>query len=485
MDNPIKPIGTAALLGRQIGPYRLLERLGAGGMGTVYSAEHTLIERKVALKVLSPELAALDGAVDRFLLEARSASRIGHEHVIDVYDLGQTPDGYVYMAMELLHGADLGTVLEREGSLPWSRARGIARQMSAALAAAHAKNIIHRDLKPENIFLITRAGRTDFVKILDFGIAKVLTSEGPRITRTGVIGTPEFMAPEQIEGKSLDGRTDIYALGCVLYQMITGLLPFEAESMMALFNQRLTGTPVPLAQRRPDLTIPAALDALIMKALERDPANRWQNMLELLAALEACEVGPATAPAPAKPATNPRGPARPRPADDELALALDAAPVRRAPAHHRTVVVDRFRLSRRSLALAAAAGAVLLISAILLFARRSPAPGPSAASPSQRAPAAARSLVTAAAPDAAPPASSASSAVNRASPTPAQLRPSTANVSPEEESDEAPRPSRRERLNAAHARARSFEESEPVVPRLDRPTVAPASAPAESSHDPK
>lgn len=289
-DSPRIPIVPTSLIGRDIGPYRLLELIGAGGMGTVYVAEHRLVERKVALKILSPQIAQAEGAVDRFLLEARSAARIEHENVIEVYDLGQSEDGSVYMAMELLRGADLAAVIHSEGALPWSRARGIALQIARALAAAHDKAIVHRDLKPENIFLVSKGVRSDFVKILDFGIAKVLSADGPKITRMGsMFGTPEFMAPEQIEGKSVDGRTDIYAFGCVLYQMVTGELPFEASSVMTILGRQLSQAPVAPAERRPDLKIPAALNAVIMTALEKDPARRWQDMGAVVAALDADE----------------------------------------------------------------------------------------------------------------------------------------------------------------------------------------------------
>jgi serine/threonine protein kinase len=276
--------------------YRILRKLGEGGMGSVYLAEHVVIEKKFALKVLAPELARRPDLVARFLQEARSASRIGHENVIDISDFGQSADGLVFIAMEFLDGKDLGEIVRGQGALSWEDARGIVLQICRALRAAHDKNIVHRDMKPENIFLIQREGQPHFVKILDFGIAKVmgLDPNGPRLTRTGMIfGTPEYMAPEQAEGKDTDHRADIYAVGCILYHLITGQTPFIAESFMTMLTKHLMEDPVPPSVRRPDLAIPPEMDALVLKALEKDRDKRWQSMAELLEAVSACP-GPAS-----------------------------------------------------------------------------------------------------------------------------------------------------------------------------------------------
>jgi hypothetical protein len=413
MDNtPRNPIVPAALSGRDVGPYRIIDLIGAGGMGTVYVAEHRLVERKVALKILSPQIAQVEGAVDRFLLEARSAARIGHENVIDVHDLGQSEDGSVYMAMELLRGADLAAVLRSEGALPWSRARGIALQIAAALAAAHDKGIIHRDLKPENIFLLSKGGRADFVKILDFGIAKVLSADGPRITRAGMMfGTPEFMAPEQIECRSVDRRTDIYAFGCVLYQMVTGALAFEAPSAIAILNQQLSKAPVAPVLRRPDLQIPAAVNAIIMAALEKDPARRWQHMASLLT--EGARTQTAYAPSPPMPVplAASEGPMRLAPAPqpavtvargvDRDTPAVVGLPERRARASigHRVLGRRPHRFSRRVLALAAT-GALVGVVGFSLIARSRPPPGtPDAPAETSSSPS---SVAAVSAPDSAP-----------------------------------------------------------------------------------
>ena len=277
--------------------YRVIRKLGEGGMGSVYLAEHVVIEKKFALKVLAPELSRRSDLVARFLQEARSASRIGHENVIDIMDFGQSPDGLVYIAMEFLDGKDLGEIVRGKGAMEWSEAREIVLQICRALRAAHDKGIVHRDMKPENIFLIQREGQPHFVKILDFGIAKVmgLDPNGPRLTRTGMIfGTPEYMAPEQAEGKDTDHRADIYAVGCILYHLITGQTPFVAESFMTMLTKHLMEEPVPPSARRPDLVITPEMDALVLKALEKDREKRWQSMAELLEAVMVCP-GPETA----------------------------------------------------------------------------------------------------------------------------------------------------------------------------------------------
>src|SRR5215471_9629475 len=201
VSDPSPPVGADPLIGRVLSErYRILRRVGQGGMGTVYQAQHALIDKKVALKVLSPELARRADLVARFLQEVRSASRIGHENVVDISDFGQSPEGMVYVAMELLEGQNLATVIKTEGTIEWTRARPILMQVAKAMRAAHEHGIIHRDLKPENVFLVQREGRPDFVKVLDFGIAKSVNQDGdtPRLTQKGpVFGTPEYMSPEQ------------------------------------------------------------------------------------------------------------------------------------------------------------------------------------------------------------------------------------------------------------------------------------------------
>jgi eukaryotic-like serine/threonine-protein kinase len=262
--------------------YRIIRKIGEGGMGAVYQAEHALIEKRIALKILFQDLTRRPDLVARFLQEAKSASRIGQENVIDISDFGQTADGLVYIAMEFLDGQDLGRLLKTERSMPWLRARPILMQITKALRAAHGHGIIHRDMKPENVYLISREGRADFVKVLDFGIAKVVSADeagGPRLTQTGMIfGTPEYMSPEQAQGHPPDHRLDVYAVGCIMYQMLTGSVPFTADSFMGILTKHLVEAPIPPRQRRPDLDIPADVEAICMRALEKDREKRWPDM---------------------------------------------------------------------------------------------------------------------------------------------------------------------------------------------------------------
>ena len=262
--------------------YRIIRKVGEGGMGAVYQAEHALIEKRVALKILFQDLTRRPDLVARFLQEAKSASRIGQENVIDISDFGQSADGLVYIAMEFLDGQDLGKTLRAEKQLPWTRTRPILMQIAKALRAAHSHGIIHRDMKPENVYLVAREGRADFVKVLDFGIAKVVSAddnEGPRLTQTGMIfGTPEYMSPEQAQGHPPDHRLDVYAVGCIMYHMLTGAVPFTADSFMGILTKHLLEPVVPPRKRRPDLDIPADVEAICLRAMEKDRDKRWPDM---------------------------------------------------------------------------------------------------------------------------------------------------------------------------------------------------------------
>jgi len=266
--------------------YRILRKLGEGGMGVVYLAEHVVIEKKLALKVLFPDLTRRADLIQRFMQEAKSASRIGHENVIDITDFGQSPEGYVFIAMEYLSGQDLGQLLKAAGLLSWQRAQPIVVQIVKALRAAHERGIIHRDMKPENIFVTPRDDGREFVKVLDFGIAKVmgLDEDVPRLTRTGMIfGTPEYMSPEQAQGQSVDHRVDIYAVGCIMFHILTGRVPFQADSFMGILSKHMMEAPEPPRSLNP--AIDPAIEAVILRAMEKDPAKRFQSMRELLQAL--------------------------------------------------------------------------------------------------------------------------------------------------------------------------------------------------------
>ncbi|HEX9103889.1 MAG TPA: serine/threonine-protein kinase, partial [Polyangia bacterium] len=274
--------------------YRVLSKLGEGGMGVVYLAEHVFIEKRVALKVLSEDFARKADLVARFMQEAKAASKIGHEHIVDITDFGETASGSVFFAMEFLDGMDLAGHIKSGGAMPFARAKHIINQICRALGAAHAKGIIHRDLKPENVYLVTREGRADFVKVLDFGIAKMsgLDEGGSRLTRTGMIfGTPEYMSPEQARGDKPDHRVDIYAAGCILYEMLTGDVPFHAETFMGVLTKHMFENPQPPSQRNPAANIPPDVEEVCLKALAKDRDQRFQTMKEMALALEACVGG--------------------------------------------------------------------------------------------------------------------------------------------------------------------------------------------------
>jgi serine/threonine protein kinase/tetratricopeptide (TPR) repeat protein len=249
--------------------YRVIRKIGEGGMGTVYAGEHVEIGKGVAIKVLHPAYSTQQDLVERFRREARAASRIGHPHIVDVTDFGSTEDGCAYFVMEHLDGIDLADVLSHERRLDCARACGIAIQICRALAAAHAAGVIHRDLKPENIFLVARDGQADFVKVLDFGIARSM-GRARRLTNPGVaMGTPEYMAPEQAEGGAVDHRSDIYSVGALIYEMASGSPP------------QLNRDKELIPPRGVKSDIPEELDRIVMRALERDPARRYQTMGQL------------------------------------------------------------------------------------------------------------------------------------------------------------------------------------------------------------
>ena len=259
--------------------YHVLRKLGEGGMGQVYLAEHVKMGRRSAIKVMNPSMAHDPDAVSRFNREAANASRITHPNVCAIYDFGETPDGTIYLAMEFVEGEPLTDLLAREGALPAERAVRIARQVADALQAAHDLGIVHRDLKPDNIMLTRGRDGSDVVKVVDFGIAKAMSGgDSQKVTRTGlVVGTPEYMSPEQLAADQLDGRSDIYSLALVLYRMVSGRLPFAADTIQETMIKRLTDDPTPLATSRPDLTFPPGLQPALDTALARRPADRYQS----------------------------------------------------------------------------------------------------------------------------------------------------------------------------------------------------------------
>ena len=264
--------------------YVVTEKIGQGGMGAVYEAKHTVIGKRVAVKVLLEKYAERDRIVARLKQEAMLASSIGNEHIIDITDFGETDDGRTFVIMEYLEGESLGSLSARLGQVDEQRAIDIVGQCASALSAAHAKGIVHRDVKPDNVFLLTRKGR-DFVKVVDFGISKSLRpdaeAESPRLTQTGmVLGTPLYMSPEQARGdEDLDERIDIYALGVILYELITGTVPFQGSNYLSVISQVISDDPTPPSHLRSGIT--EELEAVIMKALAKEPKHRYQTMDEL------------------------------------------------------------------------------------------------------------------------------------------------------------------------------------------------------------
>ena len=262
------------LSGEVIGNYRIGKRIGAGGMGAVYQGTHLSIGKDFAIKILREDCADNSTLLDRFLQEARSVARISHENVVQITDFGCTSEGRTYLVMERLIGQSLEDLLQREKRLLPARALHIAAQICDALGAAHQLGIIHRDLKPDNVFLIQSRGDPDFVKVLDFGIAKQLEESrdhGLTMTRQ-LVGTPMYMAPEQ--GTSVDNRTDIYALGVTLYRMVTGRLPFEGANVMDILYKHISETPKPPIEL--EASLPLALNNAILTALAKEPAKRFQ-----------------------------------------------------------------------------------------------------------------------------------------------------------------------------------------------------------------
>jgi serine/threonine-protein kinase len=285
-------------IGTELAGCRIEALIGRGGMGVVYRAEQVRYGRKVALKVLAPELAADEGFRNRFEQEWRTAARLEHPHIVPIYEAGEA-DGVLYIAMRYVEGIDLTALLASAGRLDPRRALGIVGQVGVALDAAHAQGLVHRDVKPANILLASGSGlEGDHVYLTDFGVAKQTSTPGG-LTKTGLfIGTIDYAAPEQIEGKPLDGRADVYALGCVLYQCLTGALPYEKDSEVAMLYAHLMEPPPSLRAKRPEL--PAELDRVIAKALAKAPDDRYATCRALVedarAAAGLAPVAPRAAP---------------------------------------------------------------------------------------------------------------------------------------------------------------------------------------------
>jgi serine/threonine protein kinase len=291
---PERVPGPDDYIGRIVaGKYRVEQLLGEGGMGKVYKATQLALDKPVVLKVLRQALLGDERTVARFQREAKAASRLNHPNSISVLDFGQAEDGAMYIAMEYVQGRDLHQILSREWPLPETRVVRIMSQVLSALADAHNAGVIHRDLKPENIMVEQRRGEADFVKVLDFGIAKIIDGtdeDGPALTRAGfVCGTPEYMSPEQARGAKLDHRSDLYGVGVMLYQLACGLLPFDSDSAVGFATKHLTEVPPPPSRRRADARISPSLERLIMRAMAKSPDDRPQSAEQFRAELLAID----------------------------------------------------------------------------------------------------------------------------------------------------------------------------------------------------
>jgi serine/threonine-protein kinase len=333
--------------------YLITEKLGSGGMGTVYCARHVRTDRQWAIKVMHPALAHDHEAVARFNREAMRGSEICHEHVVEIIDYGETSNGLVYLAMEYVDGEPLSKLLDREGALPPARAATIATQVADALGAAHERGVVHRDLKPDNIMLARRRDGADWVKVVDFGIAKAMQGDAQKVTRTGfILGTPEYMSPEQLAAETLDGRSDIYALGLVTFHMLTGRLPFPGTTPHEAMLRRLTEPPHTLSEMRSDIDWPPALQAVIDRSLARAPTERYATAPEFARDLTTA-ISHWRSVAGTSPADHP--PAESRPAESR-----PSAP--RPTARRRTIIIGAAVVST----------AVLALAVIVLLPRMSP-----------------------------------------------------------------------------------------------------------------
>ena len=296
ISHVVTQLGRQVTRAREMGSYQIGELLGSGGMGEVYKATHTMLAREAAIKLIRPE--ALGGgtnsdganvAIRRFTLEAEAAANLRSPHTVEVYDFGVTEDNTLYYVMEMLEGMDLETLVTKHGALPAGRVIYLMRQACESLEEAHAKGLVHRDVKPANIHVGQVGLRYDFAKVLDFGLVKEVKRPDPMLTAEGLtVGTPSYMAPELVLNEAVDGRADVYALGCVTYYLLTGRKVFESDNMMRLMVKHLEEKPA-APSTQTDLPIPPSLDAAVLGCLAKDPAARTQSAAAFAAALSSAE----------------------------------------------------------------------------------------------------------------------------------------------------------------------------------------------------
>jgi serine/threonine-protein kinase len=427
------------------GKFRVEALLGQGGMGKVYRARHLTLDRPVVLKMLHPDYSTDPQVVQRFQREARAASRLNHPNSIAVLDFGAAEDGTLFMAMEFLSGRDLARILADEFPLGEARIVRIGAQILSALAEAHAQGIVHRDLKPENVMVEPRRGEPDFVKVLDFGIAKI-TAPGvnePKLTQAGLVcGTPEYMSPEQARGAEIDARSDLYSMGVLLYQLATGELPFQSDTPVGYLTKHLSEQPVPARERWAELS--EALDAVIARAMAKDAAARFQTADEMREALLAVDPSALAATG----ASAPRAAAAPRPTTPRPASAARAAPAPAAaspapaapePGRSRKI----FWAFAGAIAVAAAGGGAVTYLARQNAAARKGAPD--LVAPSQQA-------TVAMAPAAATSTSTTATAAPTATPTPTETATPTPTATPTATPTPTPTPTATPKKVASHAR---------------------------------
>ena len=453
------------------GSYRITRLIGQGGMGAVYEGVQVRLERRVAIKLMARELSANPEAIARFRREAEVTSQLGHPHIVQVFDFGEAPGGEPYLVMEYLEGEDLEKRIQRVGRLPPAAVSHIVRQVSSALSATHAKGIVHRDLKPANVFLLSVEGETDFVKVVDFGISKVRSATTKLTAALAVMGTPNYLAPEQAAGRvnDIDARTDQWALACIAYELLAGRPPFVGEDVASLLYQVIHQAPAPLREVHPGL--PGAFEGVLGRALSKTQAERFPTMTEFARAFEGAASGTAQLVTPAAPAGGiavARAPTMPSSpgvapvttfssAAGEAGAAPETPPVRPA---------RRWAIAGVAAAVALGAGAFALVP------RRAPATAPLGASASASAgpaPAAPTAAADQPRPATARAEGEAPAAAKVAAPTPTEpAAPASAPVRPGKKSH---------RSSRAAATTGAAPEAAPVAPEAAAEPAAEAAPP--------